>query len=641
MGTNLTNPFSGFRSEVTIENIHEYFVKPYFFENVTKDRLPVIVEGERGTGKTTLLKRLSHEFNYTDYFNGIIDYWGIYHKFDKNLVSAFDNLPVDDVLKRSVFGHYVSTILIECLIKSLKEYQNEFTDSEIENIIGTIKNNYFDYDVEINGLDGLAKYLNKHKFNTFEYLRNGGAKLKICNEGTILQEVATVLASTELMKDRVIYFLIDECESLAEYQQRIINSYLKNADKNQTFVLGYKTDGMLDKGTAGGDYIRMPDDYVKIEILSNINDEEKSKSYSDFIKKVCSLRLEKYFKQNEIVYSDRMLDIETYLGKYGFEDELEYIDNKANDRIHRLYDDQFKHICELPSMGWISNQYKRYKELGIFAKRYILFVFDKKKNKLTENQKQEMLNIIYYGIEKMNSNYHNNYSIGIIYLIYKDMQTNRILGGYDKIISISGGVIRYFLEICDSIFQKTCRDENFFSSNKLIIDVKIQSDSIYDTSKSNAKEISSIPVHGIELEKLTRSVGNVFKIYHKVPTIPKIEVNHFEIVNYNDGDDKKLVCNVLRMGVIWGIFKAFKENKKTNDIEPSLNDKSYMIHPIFTPHFGISFRKKKNMRFDLSDILTFCVGDAEKIRIATKTITMNNPEAEDIQMNFFDVESRY
>ncbi len=216
---------------------------------------------------------------------------------------------------------------------------------------------------------------------------------------------------------------------------------------------------------------------------------------------------------------------------------------------------------------------------------------------------------------------YENYTVPLIYLSFVDMRTERILSGLDKIINVSGGVIRYFLEICDRIYFKVMSEnENYWRDSSLLIDKKTQSDSIYDVSSERLKDVGSIPRFGYELENLLRSVGNIFSIYHRILTVPKIEVNHFEIIKYDNEEKRLLIQNILRIGVLWGVFKVFRENKKTDLTKSSLDDKSYMIHPIYTPYFGISYRKKKNHKFSVADLLEFSRGNSNSISRITKAI---------------------
>src|SRR5690606_31682 len=94
----------------------------------------------------------------------------------------------------------------------------------------------------------------------------------------------------DVFKGFQFIFLIDEFENLAEYQQRYINTLVREREAPVTFRVGARWYGMKTYKTYSGDEdIKQGSEYEKY--ISDKMFRENDQSYDQFVKEICLRRI--------------------------------------------------------------------------------------------------------------------------------------------------------------------------------------------------------------------------------------------------------------------------------------------------------------------------------------------------------------
>ena len=113
----LSSIFSKNRAEEFGYDVWEHFVIPPFFDQLDLKvaKKPRVIIGGRGSGKTMLLRYLSHQTMFSPKRESVpdesISHIGLYWRVDTQFASAMDKREVSEETWQSAFGHLASLIL--------------------------------------------------------------------------------------------------------------------------------------------------------------------------------------------------------------------------------------------------------------------------------------------------------------------------------------------------------------------------------------------------------------------------------------------------------------------------------------------------------------------------------------------------
>ena len=230
--------FGSYRAEWLKDKIFQLFKKPSYFHELQSAR-PCVLQGGRGTGKTTALKGLSYQGQYAFHNNDIqsfdknVPYIGLYHKIDTNHVRAFKGSAVSEDKWHKIFSHYFNLIICYEILLFLQWHHNlnledQYLDADAcykiakslcikdvddineKNLIEFVENEIYDFQAAINNISDDCDSLK---------CSISGAPIKI-----LTQKVCDL----RQFCGKTFYILLDEYENFEDYQQIIVNSLVKH-----------------------------------------------------------------------------------------------------------------------------------------------------------------------------------------------------------------------------------------------------------------------------------------------------------------------------------------------------------------------------------------------------------------------------
>lgn len=608
----LRHLFGDNRAEWPPESFNDLFVAPAYLEKLESFR-PSFLIGGRGTGKTTSLQSLrfietyerleSRGLSYSDQ-----EYLGVLVRMNKNRVHAFQGETISEDLWNKSFAHYFNMLVCSELTNLAIWLESK---SEIKLSIDQINTISLDMGFKnVNSLDELQHAIKRAISELQLYVNNPTINSNVVfsmAEAPIRTFVETMEMS-RLTGGRIIFCCIDEYENLLDYQQAIINTYIKHAEPPLSYKVGVRKYGLRNRQTTdANDLLNTPDDFAEIEIVDE--------GFEYFAKKVANMRLS--YARGKLVSVPENLD--DFLDDLSISDEAILLgaddvsdvilsDIEANDI--QLYE----YLKDKPKSDVYMLQYWVEKEGGTlyeYAKSW---------------QKDEKL-----WQDRLNN--HRYASLFWLTKGKKGLRIRKYYSGTRTMLSLSGGNIRYFLELIDSAISHQVSINENKSFTELTLSPKAQTLALKDVGKRRLDQLEGLADHGVQLKRLVLAIGKVFFEFARNPANRTPEVNSF-VITGNTEDIERLMP-LLIDGVGHLAFEQATRTKNTSNLE--IRDDEFRLHRIFSGFFEISYRKKRRTSFKAVDLLEVVEG---KPTNAIASLLKDQPisEYDDLpeQMAFFN-----
>lgn len=644
------NPFSNNRAEY-MKELWKYYVpnSHISFESLQ----PMIVEGGRGTGKTTLFlcncwrEKSSKDKSFGG--NGVTNlvkegFIGLYYKADPSFLSAIDNDYLSEK-REGIFNTYFSLEIVKELIGFLRRADKcGLLDREevrmisqqfylsvwgINEDINSIR------DIQVNcdkALDAIEDVLNSGIQDDYIYPRWTVA-------GTIIKEVISCLRECENFSDIVVKVYVDEYESFSEWQQKIINTLVKKTDCHIVYNIGVKPKGIKTYETiASNEFLQKTHDYSYFCLDAII-----AEGYEDMLREICKKRLDLFRMENFSSDNSISDDIEDYLGRYSTDSELKRFDTKLKPsfygKLHSLIKEETDSniICE----DLCDNAEPFYARLHLC----IMLRNEKYKPSIEDLWQGYMdrRNGVNSKSARIYKEWEHNAKNGIIFLLAKDYHLQKWYYGFDYMVALSSGIVRLFLELCEQIFSIALLN-GFEWENASMVSPELQTRAAYYVSRKQIMELETLARYGKQMKIFTLSLGALFRDLHRNDnlTLGEPEPNHFSISTVGEMEEK--ISDGLDFAIRSSVLQELPQTKEKEVIHTK--DVDYHLNKIYAPYFEISCLRKR--KIDLkSETISALLSNNEDIAVkavsmflrnywAKKNQAGNNDEKYD-QMTIFDL----
>jgi hypothetical protein len=199
----------------------------------------------------------------------------------------------------------------------------------------------------------------------------------------------------------------------------------------------------------------------------------------------------------------------------------------------------------------------------------------------------------------------NNNLFGCVNSIFLDASRPSILfSGFTSLTLMARGNIRNLLELIHRIFKAFENTNNVEVDGELpVVPATIQATAIKEASELILSTVSGHGTHGPQLYALAQCLGSIFRERHRSDRQSEPEINHFTLSG--GGIDDKL-RNYLSETEKWSVLFLSRETKMKS---PGAISSDYILNPIFSAAFQISFRKKRSLQVSATQLLTMLEGD--------------------------------
>lgn len=550
------DPFGLYRAEWLEKDIFRLFAQPAYYPELETTR-PCVLVGGRGTGKTTVLRCLSYQGQYSLHNkdrNFICNsrYIGLYHRVNTNRTNAFIGPELDDLSWRKIFSHYINIILSIEILSFLIWYRDNIdvkyflTESECQQISYSLNS---DPCVNVNELHLACKKSQKKIEN---FLNGNLSKENMPNTsllGSPVEELCEFILNKNIFPNTKFFFIFDEYENFIDYQQKILNTLIKHSGNSYTFKIGVKELGWREKSIISQDeFLKSPADYELLDISQKLS----GKKFSSFAEEVCNKRAQSNEKNFSIIWHLGNFNINSLVlfngGNKILQEAFIHLKRESiEESVYRSFTD-FEVICwYIISKSEKKTMFKFYKDI---------FSDKEKKDKIISNYAPSILS----------------------YTCNESGTCSDIYYGWNNFIFLAHSNIRYLLELVSNARSRHITNHGNIRDG---IDKLTQSQAAIWVSEKNLKEIEGVSIFGAPLRKLIIGLGKIFSEISSKPIIYGQPVSRFHLASHPNSN---FTCEILRHGIM---HLALVRLQKNNEFGTDINDYNYSIHPIFYPFLGM------------------------------------------------------
>ncbi len=649
MTNRLPDVFSKNRNEESREDNWSDFVVPPFLDRLgikTQSKAAVIMGG-RGCGKTTLLRYFCHATQFSPRRPKVsasdLSHIGLYWRADTNFLNSFIGGEQTPETWRAAFEHLLACELGKEIIRSLRSLN--CNPDRIQNFgkldsvdLSLLK----DFDESLGqNLDELERSLQRGRTKLAMWVNN----LDTYPKPQFLPADSFLKAMIETLKGHLWYLsgstfsvFIDEYENLRNEQQCFINGLLKHGGPPLLYNIAMKRNGWQTSQTMGAESIQDISDYRVIDLENELEENfdlfaaellffrltdhdpsllDKLPIVPELLRSVNRDDINRRYDDKE--YRERVLSMaEKLLPRVTVRDAAIEIlnDHKLKDRLLNRIKDALKNRNSVIDPSRFIND--NYPEASILMPALL--------NRPRENPDSLLHEFDEIGTSQnsrlsKNSSLIQNNLFGCVNSIYIDAQKDSILfSGFTAITLIAHGNIRHLLELIHRIFISYKSDDD---GTLPIVPPIVQAKSIKDASASILSTVSGHGTHGARLYALALCLGSIFRELHRNERQSESEINHFTIAS---GEINTQLEKYLSEAEKWSVLFLSPETKMKSK---GAIDSDYILNPIFSPFFQVSFRKKRSIQLTAANLIQMLEGDqSTRDRLVRELGRVNNIESD-------------
>lgn len=626
------NAFTQNRAEELGLDVWREFVIPRFYRklDLEESNKPKVIEGGRGCGKTMLLRYRSYHSQFSPHRQSLelsdISKIGIYWKADTQFLRMMTSRGIEIDKWADVFTSFLQLKLLGEAFSAISTLKNKLGDKILTNI-------------EDLQLPGISAHLTEEK-STFASLketlsyRKKEIDLAIANPQKRLELLTIFPPNTfregceELtrkipeLKEVVFHVYIDEYENLHEYQQEVVNTCIKHSDLPAVYNIAMKKHGMCTINTRGreeGEKIVETHDFRTIDI-----DDETREDMRIFAAEILLSRLASKTDKDLPIDASVLRDI-NFLKIRNSDDHKKKITQFAEKLLPGYSKKELaeKALRDKTVLAQALNQIEKglnFKKSSNKPQIFIDHDFPEASivNCALINRPSISEESLLAEFEKLKSGQRNKYSgatdwiknnfYGCLLRLYNPLiKVCPIYGGYDSFLTMSRGNLRHFLELVHSSLKEA--DQETYNE-QLIISVESQAKAARKTAELFIKDIEAFGKNGKALMNFALELGYLFGLSQKRDTQSEPEINHITIIDESDLNPE--IIELFNEAEKWSvIFKERSTKHKSEDNEAS-SKYDYILNPIYSPYFLISFIKRRSVGLTSSEARTLFLGSTSE-----------------------------
>lgn len=398
--------------------------------------------------------------------------------------------------------------------------------------------------------------------------------------GSALDALFDAVAVLPDFQGKTFYFLIDEYESFENYQQRIVNTLIKqSAGRPYCFKIGVRLLGWRIRHTLNNQELRDPSDYRRIDIAKKL----VGKHFKAFALDVFNSRLSRLIngtREEPHMTLPKVRDL--FPGLTIFEEaELLGVEQKARVILKESAPQSDAEKLTLkglhPALIWFAVEW----------------------GKVQRQSPVESLKQLAESPKDWEYRFVNNYGYSSLFAIKKG-KIRKHYAGWDVYLKLAAGNIRFLLQLVEEALREHIRRGCEFTTP---IKPDAQTGAAWNIGLRNFEELEGIDVKGAKIMRLLLGIGRVFQIFAWDPFGHAPEINQFSISDSDsvvvESEVEQEALELLDASVNHLALQRAPATKLGRE-DPRGFD--YWVHPIYSAFFQFSHRRKRKMTLSLAEI---------------------------------------
>lgn len=667
MDSKLIKTFAKNRAEEFPEDVWGEYVLPPNYEtiNLFNYDKAVMIEGGRGSGKTMFLKYHCHDTRFSKKRKNVskneLKKIGLYFRPDTHFCSG---------LTKNAYGKDWELIFSSyILISVLKEFY-----TLIRNLVKCTFSSELINQAELNYIQ-LPKNFGKRFGKKIYYFSELGEFTDICLEelndwaidpdsfkrpmfpdtrSVIKSIIRTIKAFSPDFEETKFTLYIDEYENLTSEQQVLLNTWIKHGQDSLIISAAYKKHARISRATTSDEQLVVRNDYRIIDV-EDIEEED----FKLFAAEILLLKLDGYIDDEFLSNYKKWLSSENHLEAR--------LDNNYSDKIISFAKKMFKSITyeDVASIVLRDKTLRKrltnflilpaIKDKDVTPDEFISdrFPVESILNGVLINRESQDSSALLNQFKKLNETGKNSFYqpykdtlVGALLWIYLSAgrRTIPIYSGFERICLMCRSNIRHFLDICHQCLvehKKEFKDKD--NTLDFEISVELQALAARKNSEIEVSKVVELGRLGNSLRFIVNRLGLFFQLLQKRRSQSEPEIVHFgiKVASLEQlPSDLRILLDELKL---WSVLIEYQgDTKRKSQLE--FTSYEYMLHPMFSPNFMISFRKIRKHMFSVEDLNTiFCGSEQDFVEFCKPYIFRNaDPKrrkyqtADDIQGSLFD-----
>ena len=598
------------------------FVVPLYFERLALDevRKPLVFEGGRGCGKTTLLRYLSHATQFSERRKltpaDMPSQIGLYLRADTQYLRTFRGDVLSDDGWQKAFEHELCLTIATEIFRALGALNTGVQRQKDFPGIATLDLSVWrDFDPEATPtFAGVAARLRslKNQFAMWFNSPEDMPKPVFLPMKRVLDElISSIQAQLRFLANVVFFVFIDEYENLLEYQMRVINTRLKHSEAPLIFHVATKRNGMATRRTVGSEPLQERDDFRIFDV-----EEQSAVDYQLFAAELFCFRLRKKgiaIGPPEI--GEDLLCSVTALAKRRTDETYrkETIEAARQALPGLSYLEAAAYVLDDKTLrGRLRDQLSaalRETDTSLDAEQFIrdeapiesicapALIYQGKAPKVVLGE----LDLAVQGKASKfkSSDWSHHYFAGCMFHLFLPLQRPCVLyAGFDAFLKLSRNNARHFLELChlsmlDAVFDNDCVQP---------IEIEAQAYAARAASSLFVKETQGSGDFGNRLFLVVNTLGQIFRLSQARPSQSEAERTHFSVGRgVVDADSTEILAECVK----WSVLFVAPETK-VKDVRLESNE--YIFNPIYAPYFGISTSKGRRLELKPETVKSLLTG---------------------------------
>lgn len=627
----LVNPFSVIRADyASNKELIKFFVDPG--DAVTRalsDFMPLMIYGNRGTGKTTLAKHHSYE-TALDRLEGkprqqdLPDLVGLYVRLDIDLLNAFNVR--DDQLRAEfnrLFANFFDILVSRKALAALHAFGGIPVWCDERKLFAKLLREFGEFERAESELtfETFQDFVELHFSKIRQFLNNpASAPVPIKIQGNILMKLlveALLDDPRHAFGERSFAMMVDEVEHFETYQQAVLNSRIKQIKRSDRVTYRYflRHEGLRTRSTvvAADQTIQESHDFRTLNLDGGLNAE----IFERHVGEIAARQLAMSPQIGPIQLASGQRTLADLFATLEPEQEAQRL---LGSRSHRVVKDKLRDWLLKHHDKRLTPRFMTWFDGEPAVLRRVVAVILLNQPERNFKSPDQIAECFEQWDQRARDWYHNYHRAGLHWLcrLYK---TDKVYAGLDQLYLLAGQNVRYFLEYCRAIVDEWIASAPAMGGDKpmvLPIPVEVQDRAIRARAQFYIDDLRGKPRHAEQMLNLVKRLGAIFSAAHASPKQSQFEINHFSIVDYDQANQPELE-KYLRECRMENVLFRRPGNKTKSLSDDRLDD--WVLHPSFAPYFNISPRRKKKLEtLRAGDISVLFNGTAQQFKaLLTRT----------------------